>query len=136
MITTNTVVVIVFKEGDPLTLEYPAVVTWVLPDGVAWMQPGYMDPWGSPSPQFHRVEGTLSCVGQFGYVAVVENESLTLYLRPADELADPFVIKAFDWYETRLAEEGRERGAEALELQAMLAESLGLASEGADEPRE
>lgn len=44
MITTNTVVVIVFKEGDPLTLEYPAVVIWVLPDGVAWMQPGYMDP--------------------------------------------------------------------------------------------
>ncbi len=37
MITTNTVVVIVFKEGDPLTLEYPAVVIWVLPDGVAWM---------------------------------------------------------------------------------------------------
>ena len=75
-------------------------------------------------------------MGQFGYVAVAENESLTLYLRPADELADPFVIKAFAWYETRLAEEGRERGAEALELQASLAESLGLASEGADEPRE
>ena len=124
MITTDTVVVIMSKDPSQPVLQFPAVVTWVLPDGVAFVKPGYLDPYGAPSPQFHRIRGEVSAVGVAGMVAVVKNEDFKAYLWPPSEYTEPSVIEAFRWYQTTLAEQGLDRQAEARELQKSLASSL------------
>jgi hypothetical protein len=129
MIAENISVAVYFKDSPNSRLEYPGIAAWVLPDGVAWMQPGYMDPYGAPSPQFHRVRGTLNNVGQHGYFAVVENDELEVTLRPADDLVSRGVRQAFEWYEQQLAKKGLERQAEALQLQEELAGALGYKRE-------
>jgi len=123
MITTDTVIVIMDKDGG-VPREYPAVVTWVLPDGLAFVKPGYLDPYGATSPQFHRIRGKVSCVGVLGCVAVVENEALTAYSWPPTENTESSVYKAFASYEEMLAEQGRDRQTEARKLQEALAKDL------------
>lgn len=129
MIAENISVAVYFKGGPNSRLEYPGIAAWVLPDGVAWMQPGYMDPYGAPSPQFHLVRGTLKHVGQHGYFAVVENDELKVTLRPEDDLVGRDVRRAFEWYEQQLAQKGLDRQAEALQLQEELAGALGYKRE-------
>ena len=124
MITQDTVVVIIDRNPTVPVLQFPAVVTWVLPDGVAFVKPGYLDPYGASSPQFHRIRGDVSGVGRGGGVAVVKNDHMTAHLWPPTPNTDSSVIKAFAWYEETLAKEGRQRQAEAEELQEALAEQL------------
>jgi hypothetical protein len=133
MITQNISVALTFKNEPKKFYEYPAIVVWLLPNGVAWMQPGYMDPYGAPSPQFHILRGALSLVNEIGTVAVLENDDLTAWLRVADESSDRSVQQAFEWYEQKLAENGMDRQAEALRLSEELAETLGYRSASPDE---
>jgi hypothetical protein len=40
----------------------PAAFLFDRPGGFAWLEPGYADPWGSPSPTWHEVEASITRV--------------------------------------------------------------------------
>lgn len=124
MITTDTVVTIMDKDSSAPVLQFPAVVTWVLPDGVAFAKPGYLDPYGASSPQFLRIYGEVSGVGVKGVVAIVKNEDRTVYLWPRTELTERSVVQAFAWHEQELRDQGRDRQTEAKKLEKALADDL------------
>lgn len=114
-IVGNTVVRVTFKdEGDHL--DFPAVVAWVLRDGVAWVQPGYLDPWGVSRPQFHRVHGEhLKIIGA-DTLALVENDRhIVRFSLPKRDTARD-LLEAFARYDEELVRQGRNRKAEATKL--------------------
>jgi hypothetical protein len=124
MIVGNTVVNLTFKEGRPLHLTYPAVVVWLLRDGVAWVQPGYLDPWGATSPQFHRIRGDFQPLYGANDVALIKNDTLTAYLAVPGRDTASDLIEAFAWYDEELARQGRTRGSEARMLNKASARDL------------
>lgn len=124
MIVGNTVVHLTFKERQPLHLKYPAVVVWVLRDGVAWLQPGYLDPWGATSPQFHRIRGDFQPIYGSDDVALVSNHTVTAYLAAPSRDTASDLIKAFAWYDEELARQGRTRKSEAKDFNKALASEL------------
>ena len=62
-LTTNwegAVVTLIDRNG--LKMERAAVFVFDWPKGFAWLEPGYADPWGSPSPTWYELEVTVDRV--------------------------------------------------------------------------
>ena len=99
---------------------YPAVVVWELSDGMAWVQPGYLDPFGASSRQFHRLRGETR--NWLGSIAVSTPEFDALAVGAGDPPED--VKQALAWYRQELERLGLDRQEEAERLSRELAEDL------------
>lgn len=99
---------------------YPAVVVWRLERGVAWVQPGYLDPLGAAANQFHRINGPVIEAGES---LVVSGDRLEAMISRPDEPPED-VRRALDWYAEELIRRGLDRKAEAARLELVLFESL------------
>jgi hypothetical protein len=97
------------------------VLVYRTPDGFAWVESGYLDPYGSPSPQFHR----LVCeVRKVGSMYRFENESWRGRIERFRHSRSEWMTRAFADYAEHLVRSSRSRREEWLRLREELADSL------------
>ncbi len=93
-------------------MERFAVLAWLWADGFHWAEDSYMDPMGYPGHCDHRVDGWRQ---RLPWGERIEGVDRVVEVRPLSALLeDPRERERlsridFDWYERRLAEEGRDR---------------------------
>ena len=109
-----------------------AAFTWRTPDGIAWLEDGYLDPYGSPSPQFHRVAGKVKAIG--GGYSVSGPKGDALFFSQPEVAQDarrcpPELLRAHAVLEAMLSERGTTWAAEANRLSVELADELGRAED-------
>lgn len=95
--------VVTLIDRNGLKMERAAVFVFDWPKGFAWLEPGYADPWGSPSPTWHEVEVTVDRVSStiFYFEGPVWHGDVEEYF------GQPSVEAAMTWYVNWLAEQGR-----------------------------
>lgn len=98
-----------------------AVVVWFLPDGAAWVEPGYIDPMGASSRMFHRIRGSAREAA--GAYEVTTADKVVYFWRPYEETREDLKA-AFAWYAMQLEQQGKTRQGEAAALQELLAQDL------------
>lgn len=109
-----------------------AAFTWRTPDGIAWLEDGYLDPYGSPSPQFHRVAGRVKAIAG-GYSVSGPNGEALFYSQP--EVAQdarrcpPEWLRQHAALEAMLTERGTTWAAEAKRVSVELADELSRAED-------
>jgi hypothetical protein len=115
-------VVIIKSKSNPLDIMVRgAVLVYRTPDGFAWVESGYLDPYGSPSPQFHR----LVCeVRKVGSMYRFENESWRGRIERFRHSRSEWMTRAFADYAEHLVRSSRSRREEWLRLREELADSL------------
>lgn len=83
----------------------PAAFVFETPDGFAWVEPSYADPWGSSSPSYHQRVGKFE-PSEAGFVATVSDVEGVAVARY--EPNDSHLIgDAIDWFTDWLKAEGR-----------------------------
>ena len=98
--------VVVIKNDDDGTNDFrPAAFLFETPTGIAWVEPSYADPWGSPSPSYHAVDGKPSGITDAGFVLMSTGRSLAVV--PYDRAEFDYVGDSLDWFADWLKTEGR-----------------------------
>jgi hypothetical protein len=122
MMTGEFTVHVSFRPSGQLLI-FPAVVVWDLPDGIAWVQPGYLDPEGATTRQFRRVKGE---VRRLHDSITVTNDEIDVLLMPfaMSENQRRDLARALAWYRDELQRLGLDREEEAARLHQELADDL------------
>lgn len=101
----------------------PAIAVWQVPDGLAWVEPNYLDGDPGDPPSFHRIPCQ---VRDYPGGLVLETEdgtglAMALELAGEDPLLNPPELRrAFEAYQASISEKGLTREGEALRLEAEL----------------
>lgn len=79
--------VVVIQSSDETIATRPAAFVFETADGIAWVEPSYVDPWGASSTAFHARAGTVEILGA-GVRCIGERETITLLRYDPDEDRD------------------------------------------------
>lgn len=115
-------VVIIKSKSNPIDIMVRgAVLVYRTPDGFAWVESGYIDPYGSPSPQFHRL---ICDLRKDGWMYRFENSEQRGRIERFRRSKSEWMDRAFTDYAEHLARSSRTRREEWLRLREELRESL------------
>lgn len=107
----------------------PALFVWPVRTGVAWLEPGYLDPYGCSRPAFHIYEGEPAEADP-RVIYGLENFALVFaYAGSGDdpELVPADVAECIEWGLAQLEEKGATWDAERAKVEGLLAADLELA---------
>lgn len=110
------VVLIQQAEGGPITIR-PAAFVFATPTGIAWVEPGYADPAGSPSPALHYRDGETTAAADL-LVLQAGAERVEARAYEDDDAAD--VGDALDWFDGYLQANGRTWAEERERVRALV----------------
>lgn len=82
----------------------PAALLYDTPDGFAWIEPGYLDPWGAASPALHFVEAAIEETSDGFVFAGAHWQGTIVFLEDLE--ADPYA-RPLAWYATELERTGK-----------------------------
>lgn len=105
----------------------PAVAVWRTPDGIAWVEPGYLVGDPGDTPAFHRLACTVREYARGLAIDTANGPGLVVARELAagdQDLDPPELWPAFAAYEEALRKRGLTRDEEALRLEAELAAEL------------
>lgn len=105
----------------------PAVAVWRVPDGIAWVEPGYLIGDPGDTPAFHRLACTAEDYANGLVITTPDGQGLVVARDrvAGDEDLDPAELRpVFAAYEAALVERGLTRDEEALRLEGELATEL------------
>lgn len=95
------VVALTDRQGNKM--ERAAVFFFDTPTGFGWLEPGYADPWGSPSPTWHEIDCAIA----------VQDPTTFTFSGPEwkgdveEYFGQPVAEFQITWFENRLKEMGR-----------------------------
>ena len=97
--------VVVLDAGTDRQMVRAAAHVYEIAGGVAWLEPSYADPFGSPVPAWHERRGTVAAVGDALRVTTADGQTVDLVPYDAGQHAD-MVDGALKWFAGWLKSQG------------------------------
>jgi hypothetical protein len=107
--------------------ERPAALVYMTPKGLGWLEPGYLDPFPPPNPQWHELEGQVIDTPDGLYVVTSTLRALVIGIdRPGSSPQEvaPGLVPNFEYLQTRLQELGTTIEAQRVRMAELLATTL------------
>lgn len=95
----------------------PASFVFDRPGGFGWLEPGYADPWGSPSPAWHEVQVTITRASS----TLIEFDGPEYSGDIEEYFGQTEAEQPLEWFSGWLNEQGRSWAEERARMAAELA---------------
>ncbi len=87
---------------DGFAIIRPAAFVFKRTNGFGWLEPGYADPWGSPSPTWHEVEADITLLS----ATLIEFDGPKYSGDIEEYFGQTEVAQPMTWFEGWLNEQG------------------------------